>query len=256
MLDQSSKDIIKNGYIIFDIEDQALLENLKIEFLQYLKKNSISVDDLSKLHEYIEIKDLNQLRLGFFNEVNKNEDFNARYLKLGFNNLTNLVGTELASNKNVNFSLQLPGDTSSKLSIHSDTFSGESEYQINLWVPLTNSYETNSMFIFNPKFSKSVTDNLSEYEELGIEMLLEKNKEDYVFLNVPYGKGLIFTPTCLHGNIRNDTDSTRVSFNCRYKNLFSPCNEESGNEKKLGIFYTPLSPKAATLIGMNNSLKK
>lgn len=38
MLDQSSKDIIKNGYIIFDIEDQALLENLKIEFLQYLKK--------------------------------------------------------------------------------------------------------------------------------------------------------------------------------------------------------------------------
>ena len=179
-----------------------------------------------------------------------------RMEEYGFNNLTNLVGTELASNKNVNFSLQLPGDTSSKLSIHSDTFSGESEYQINLWVPLTNSYETNSMFIFNPKFSKSVTDNLSEYEELGIEMLLEKNKEDYVFLNIPYGKGLIFTPTCLHGNIRNDTDSTRVSFNCRYKNLFSPYCEEFGNEKKLGTFYTPLYPKAATLIGINNSLKK
>ena len=77
-----------------------------------------------------------------------------------------------------------------------------------------------------------------------------ENKDEYIFLDVPFGKALIFSPTCLHGNVLNQTKTTRLSFNCRYKNLFTPYHKSEESEKKLGSFYKPLSPKAATLIGL------
>ena len=254
-LDMQSKELINNGFFIFDIEDTKILASLKNDLLIYLRKFDSNISDLAEIHKYIKIEDLNDIRLGFYNEINRDESFSLRYLQLGYKAITNVVGTELASNKNVNFSMQLPNDESSKLPIHMDTFSGESPFQINLWVPLTDVHDTNSMFMFNPKFSKKVQNNLSKYEKEGLEILLENNKENYIFINIPYGKGLIFTPTCLHGNVINKTNKTRISFNCRYKNLFSPYNQKEGNEKKLGSFYKAISPKAATLIGLANKIE-
>tara|TARA_B100000575_G_scaffold292129_2_gene299741 strand:- start:882 stop:1673 length:792 start_codon:yes stop_codon:yes gene_type:complete len=254
-LDEQSKELIKDGFFVFDIEDKKYLDLLRHNLLTYLRKYNSNISDLGEIHKYIKIEDLNDVRLGFYNEINRDELFSIKYLQLGYKAITNVAGTELASNKNVNFSMQLPNDESSKLPIHMDTFSGESPFQINLWVPLTDVNDTNSMFIFNPKFSKEVQNNLSNFEKGGLESLLENNKDDYVFLNVPYGKAIIFTPTCLHGNVINKTNKTRISFNCRYKNLFSPYNQKEGNEKKLGSFYKAISPKAATLIGLANKLE-
>ena len=38
--------------------------------------------------------------------------------------------------KNINLSLQFPNDETSLLLIHSDVWSGDSAYEINLWLPL------------------------------------------------------------------------------------------------------------------------
>ena len=48
----------------------------------------------------------------------------------------------------------MPKDESSKLELHADSLSGESKFQIVLWVPLVNVYKTKSMYIFNKEFSK------------------------------------------------------------------------------------------------------
>ena len=253
-LDEQSKKLIKFGFFLFDIEDLNELHNLKKELINFLKEINSSINELDEVHKFIKISELNEIRLGFYNRLNKDGRFAEKYLKLGYNAITNVAGTELAANKNVNFSMQLPNDSSSKLPIHMDTFSGESAFQINLWVPLTDASSTNSMFIFNPKFSKTISNDISKYEKQGLEQLLSKHREEYIFLKVPYGKGIVFTPTCLHGNVINRTVSTRISFNCRYKNLFSPYNKDQGNEKKLGTFYKPITPKAATIIGLNNKL--
>ena len=219
------------------------------------KEFNAKINKLSDVHKFIKIEELNDIRLGFYNEVNKSQDFSEKFLELGFQVITNVVGTELAmTNKNVNFSMQLPYDDTSKLPIHMDTFSGESPYQINLWIPLTDAHDTNSMFIFNRDFSGKVYKNLSNYERDGLESLLETNKNAYCFLEVPFGRGVVFTPTCLHGNVTNRTEYTRMSFNCRYKNLFSPYNQKNGNEKKLGSFYKAISPKATTIIGVDNKI--
>ena len=51
----------------------------------------------------------------------------------------------------INLSIQFPNDNSSLLPIHSDVWSGDSPYEINLWVPLVNCYKTKSMYILEQK---------------------------------------------------------------------------------------------------------
>jgi sporadic carbohydrate cluster 2OG-Fe(II) oxygenase len=254
-LSKNSKELIDKGYRLFDIENLDILSELEKLFKSHLNEFSINEKELSQIHNHIEIENINNLRLSFFKKINKN-NFTKTFLKLGYNAITEVVGTELASNKMVNFSIQMPGDKTSKLAIHADTFTGESEFQINLWIPLTDCFETNSMFIFNPTFSQEIIRNIHNYEDDGIEKLLITHQNEYEFIKIPYGKGLIFTPTCLHGNVLNETSNTRISFNCRYKNLFSPYCENEESEKKLGSFYVPLTPKAATIIGLNNKQGK
>lgn len=251
-----AKKLIKNGYCVFKIENLDLLNNIRDEFKTFLsEEKNITTKDLSRLHNDLEPKNVNDARVGFYNKINEGENFTEQFLKLGENQIFEAVGTELAGNKKVNFSIQLPDDESSTLGIHCDTFSGESEFQINLWVPLTDCKNSNSMFFFNPKFSKKVIDNLEKYEKNGIDSLLSSHKEEYEYINIKYGQGLVFTPTCLHGNKINKTKTTRISFNCRYKNIFSPYASKEENEKRLGSFYKILTPKASTIIGFNTQIK-
>ena len=180
----------------------------------------------------------------------------SKYLGLARESIYDTVGDEIAGNRTLNFSIQLPNDKSSLLPIHSDMFSGESEFQINLWVPIVDAFKTNSMFIFNPEFSNNILQNINKYESKGINYFLDRYKKEYAFIKINYGQVLIFTPTCLHGNVENKTDKTRISFNCRYKNLFSPYNEYEENEKKIGSFYEPINLKVASIIGLEHRFGK
>ncbi len=60
-----------------------------------------------------------------------------------------MVGSELC-NGNLNLSIQYPHDKTSVLSMHTDFFSGESIFQVNLWIPFVDVKKTSSMFIINP----------------------------------------------------------------------------------------------------------
>ena len=90
-------------------------------------------------------------------------------------------------------------------------------------------------------------DNSSLLGEGGMSALYEQVKGDLVWLNMPYGKVLVFNSSCLHGNVVNRTLVTRWSLNCRFTGLFTPY---SSYEKKLGSFYVPITTRAASRIGM------
>ena len=91
------------------------------------------------------------LGLHIINELNKDIKIRFHYFNLGKKNLYHLAGNELMMQKNLNLSIQCPNDTSSILPIHSDVWSGDSPFEINLWVPLVDCYKTKSMYILNPK---------------------------------------------------------------------------------------------------------
>ena len=117
-LSKNSKELVDKGYRLFDIENLDILSELEKLFKSHLNEFSINEKELSQIHNHIEIENINNLRLSFFKKIN-NKNFTKTFLKLGYA-ITEVVGTELASNKMVNFPVQMPGDKTSKLAIHAD----------------------------------------------------------------------------------------------------------------------------------------
>ena len=63
----------------------------------------------------------------------------------------------------INLSIQFPKDASSLLEVHADTWSGNSPFELVVWIPLVNCYKTKSMYILpryeNPSFEKKYKKN-------------------------------------------------------------------------------------------------
>ena len=148
----------------------------------------------------------------------------------------------------VNLSIQMAHDDSSLLDIHSDVYGGETPFQVVQWLPLVDVSETKSMFILPQAKTKAISRQLSAIGDGGMKALYDRVKDDLVWLDVPYGKLLIFASHCLHGNVVNREATARWSLNCRFTGLFTPY---TSYEKKLGSFYLPITTRAVSRIGMS-----
>ena len=140
---------LKNGYYIGKVEDKKSLDYIN----KCIKKNITKkkIFNFNTFHKYNKVKDLNKIRVKILNNLNKNRLIRNKYFNLAREHLYALVGNELMMQKRLNLSIQIPNDSSSLLPIHSDVWSGDSPYEINLWVPLVNCFKTKSMYILNQK---------------------------------------------------------------------------------------------------------
>ena len=245
------KDFINKGLIIKRVE--------KINSLTYvneiIKKNLIKILklkiktknlNLNKLHDYINEKNINAVRLKLISSINKDKNFRKNFFELAKNMLSKIVGNELAMQNNINLSIQIPNDETSLLPIHSDTWSGDSPFESVLWLPMVNCYNTKSMFILNSKKMNTFNRTFSSKKIKSISDLYERFKKDLKFLKINYGDYLLFNQNLPHGNLINTTKETRVSLNCRFKGLFTPYSQ-----KDLGSFFSPLKIRAATKLGLD-----
>ena len=188
---------------------------------------------------------INNLRLHLYREINSDKKFQNLIYKSSQKVIDNTVGNEIAKSK-ANLSIQYPKDDKSLLNMHSDFFSGESLFQVNVWIPFVNVKKTKSMFIINPNTSLKILKKIKSSKKITFNEIYKKYKKNMKWLNVKFGEGVIFSPNCLHGNVKNLEKTTRWSINIRYKNLYSPYNNIFGNEKKIGTFYSIFSPKLMT----------
>ena len=117
--------------------------------------------------------------------------------------------------------------------MHSDCWSADSPFQKNIWIPLTNAFDTNSMFILN----KTKTLKHLRYLEREKKLILPKIVKSNDFIKIKFGQYLIFNPAILHGNVVNRTNKTRVSLNVRVKSIFSPEPTERNPDRKFGTYY-------------------
>jgi len=148
--------------------------------------------------------------------------------------------------KNINLSIQFPNDNSSLLPIHSDVWSGDSPYEINLWIPLVNCYKTKSMYILEQKDYPSFKKDMERKNYSSSEDIFKLVKNKIKWLTVNYGQFLIFNQGLPHGNVINAENESRWSMNCRFKSFFSPYGD-----KKIGEFFLPITTRAMSEIGMN-----
>ena len=240
-----SKDFIKKGYIISKVENKKSLNYLSSFVKDKLKQfNKNNVSDLNNIHKKIKVDELNSLRLFILDKINKNNLFKYHYFNIAKNNLYCLAGNELMMQKNINFSIQLPNDNSSLLPIHSDVWSGDSPYEIVLWVPLVNCFKTKSMYILKQSDYKNFINLIKNKKIDSSEKIFNLIKKKLSWLKVDYGSYLIFNQCLPHGNVVNLENETRWSMNCRFKSLFSPYSD-----KKIGEFFQPITERATTLIG-------
>jgi sporadic carbohydrate cluster 2OG-Fe(II) oxygenase len=245
---KKTKIFLETGYIIAKVENISSLKyisSLISKSINQQLKKKISLN-LNKTHQKISMEELNNFRLGIINKINKDKLLRYHYFNIAREALYLLAGNELMMQKNINLSIQFPNDNSSLLPIHSDVWSGDSPYEINLWVPLVNCYKTKSMYILEQKnyvdFKKKMQKN--QYSSSEDIFKLVKNKVRW--LNVDYGQFLIFNQALPHGNIVNIEKETRWSMNCRFKSFFSPYGD-----KKVGEFFLPITTRAISEIGMN-----
>jgi sporadic carbohydrate cluster 2OG-Fe(II) oxygenase len=148
----------------------------------------------------------------------------------------------------VNLSIQQPNDESSVLPIHSDIWTGDSPFQVVLWVPLTDASKSNSMFLLPPNESREARQRVAVGDFKSMDQIETEYHSQMVTMVVPYGKVLIFDSNCLHGNILNETKSVRWSMNCRFTGLLTPFTNP---ERRLGTYYLPITTRAATKMGLS-----
>ncbi|PPR19564.1 MAG: hypothetical protein CFH43_00127, partial [Proteobacteria bacterium] len=147
--------------------------------------------------------------------------------------------------KKINLSIQLPEDRDSLLPVHSDVWSGDSPFEVVVWLPLVNCFKTKSMYILPANLINQFNKKISKKNYQNSEKVFQLIKKKVKWIKINYGQVLIFNQSLPHGNRVNKEPETRWSLNCRFKNIFSPYGD-----KKIGEFFEPITLRAASEIGL------
>jgi sporadic carbohydrate cluster 2OG-Fe(II) oxygenase len=252
-----SSEFEKNGFIIKEAADLDSLKKIKKIFIQSIKKNikkKIKFGDdyiLNNFHKLIKTNELNNFRLKIINDVNSNQKIRKIYYEVAKPYLDILVGNELAMQLRINLSIQMPGDSSSLLPIHSDVWSGDSPFEIVVWIPLVNCYKTKAMYILPPKKMNKVKKIFLKKKIESAEEIFKSIKKNVTWLNVNYGQVLLFNQCLPHGNRINKEKETRWSLNCRFKGVFTPYRD-----KKIGEFFEPITLRKISQLAIKYNLPK
>lgn len=248
-----TREFLEKGYSIIEAEDKERLSALKERIAKSAAEHlELPLDPnhdhfLNTIHKHLTPKQLNNLRLAVINNLRESEEwFKESYFLIAKNAISTLVGSEIAMQRSVGLSVQLPNDTSSLLPIHTDTWDGDSPFEIVMWLPLVNCFQTKSMYLIPLNEDRPLQSALNKNRTSDAESLYQEVKKHAEFIDISYGQVLLFSQTIMHGNRVNQTDETRWTMNCRFKSLMSPYSD-----KKLIETFEPITLKAATRIGMS-----
>lgn len=248
-----SEQFLNDGYVIHRCESPELLEEFRAALMRqtndWLSKHGSesSIKDLGDSHKLIPRNNVNELRLRLFASLNAHSETRHSYFRLASNLIESLVGNELAMQNKVNLSIQQPHDQSSVLELHSDVWTGDSPFQVVLWVPLTDASGTNAMFLLSPSESRIAFQRSRGGDLNSMADIHEAYKSKLRPIEVRYGEILLFDSNCLHGNQLNTTMTSRWSMNCRFVSLLAPSTTP---ERRLGPYYSPIMVRPATLMGL------
>lgn len=245
---------LNEGYILTDILDRDNLTRIHNKIVEITSDYfGDSIGDrsryLDQIHNRISVSKLNHFRLHVFHQINGEEWFREVYYKLAKYLLDIIVGNELAMQLRVNLSIQLPNDDSSLLPVHADVWSGDSPFEVVVWLPLVDCYGSKTMYLLPPSSTKKLHENSNELIGKSSEDLYRLIEKDLHWIEISFGQIMIFNQNLPHGNRVNDEDETRWSMNCRFKSVFSPYAD-----KKLGEFFEPITLRAASQVGMDYEL--
>ncbi len=248
--EQISAGFLTEGYHRFPLAHPQLLEQLRalihgwaMEILQLDPAPDVATF-FDQTHQYVTVAGLNSFRMELIRRLTASTHLKTWLYHLAKEPLHLLVGNELAMQRALNLSIQLPEDTSSILPLHSDVWSGNSPYEVVFWLPLVDCYRTRSMYVLPRVLSDPVLADFKRYSALSAEAFYQELESQVQFVDVPLGQGLIFSHSIIHGNRINQEGLSRWSMNIRFKSLLSPYGS-----KEVGESFLPITVRPATRIG-------
>ena len=137
----------------------------------------------------------------------------------------------------------------SLLPVHADVWSGDSPYEVVVWLPLVNCYQTKAMYLLPPSVDIQLREEFGQWAGRSSEELFRQIENEVSWIEIKAGEVLIFNQNLPHGNRVNQEPETRWSMNCRFKGIFTPYSD-----KKLGEFFEPITLKPLSKLGMNYKL--
>jgi len=246
---------LRDGYVIAPTDDREALDEIRQHVARAAARH-LGIEPPSDISAFMntiatrcDAHALNELRLAVIGELLRWTHFRDLYFACGRSLLEAIVGNELAMQRGVGFSIQLPNDADSVLPLHSDVWSEDSAFEVVLWIPLVDVFGSKSMFLLPLADDLTWRDRVATYRDRGIEAVYHAVEPMLHWLEIPYGSVLVFSHTVMHGNRVNRESTARWSLNVRFKGLFTPYAD-----KRLGEFFEPLTIRPASRLGMTYRL--
>lgn len=250
-----SERFLADGYLITAAEDRTALDAIRGLIVgiacKWLECPQPEDDGafLETVGERIAPERLNDFRLAVIAGMNAASWLRPAYFAVARRTIAAVVGNELCMQRRINLSIQVPNDTSSVLPVHADVWSGDSPFEVVLWIPLVNVRRTKCMFLLPPAPTATLHERFPEIAGKSAEEIFRLTEPDMRWMEMDYGQCLLFNQNLPHGNRVNREPETRWSMNCRFKGVFTPYAD-----KKLGEFFEPITLRAASRIGMDYEL--
>lgn len=252
---ETGRRFLGEGYTILAVEDREALDRIA-RCLARLAAQKLGLEApgdagafFDTIAERVTVEQLNDFRLAVIEGMNAEKWLRPAYYSLARNTLAAVAGNELVMQRRINLSIQLPGDVSSLLPVHADVWSGDSPFEVVVWLPLVDCHGTKSMYLLPPGPDAAIQERMQQFSGRSAEALFEAIEPDVVFLDVAYGQVLVFSQNLLHGNRVNREQEARWTMNCRFKGAFTPYAD-----KKLGEFFAPITLRPATRLGLEYRL--
>ncbi len=148
-----TQEYLQQGYIIRPVADLEALDWLRCKFVDLISEilnveREAELDEVFNfIHKRVSVASLNGFRLKIIRRFNSIDSIREMYFKVARPYLETLVSNELAMQLRINLSIQFPNDESSLLPVHADTWSGDSPFEVVVWLPLVDCYSTKAMYI-------------------------------------------------------------------------------------------------------------
>ena len=179
-------------------------------------------------------------------KISNGTSFQRNYYNAAKNIIHQLCGNELAMQKRPGLSINLPQNQNDILPIHADTWNGVSPFELNIWIPFVDCYDSMCLYILKRnKYTERLKASKGLFK-LTSDELFNELRNDLTWVPIKYGQILAFDQSLPHGYSLNTELNSHWSMNCRFKGIHTPYWD-----KKLGEYFMPITVKQCTRLGMN-----
>lgn len=203
------------------------IRSLLIEKKIASKEAVLGLDSLSNLHtiltdEWTTLDDseLNKVSKSFYDN---DPEFDSLYRRFIKNVIAEHCGEPVwwQSTPTIRFHFPHQKGFNWRVRYHTDIMLGHPPQEVNVWLPLTNVYGTNSMCLADFEQSYKVLENVGfDFEDFATKVQYDDKfcnlcRDISRPLELKYGQYIMFDPRCIHATQNNDTANTRISVDLR-----------------------------------------